>query len=75
MHEIAADYFALMGDAEQALDHIVAASRLPFTDLLWLDGCPPLALVRGDPRFAEARAMTAARCAELLGRVGEWPNP
>ncbi len=72
MHEIAADYFALMGDAEQTLGHIVAASRLPFTDLLWLDACSPLALVRGDSRFAEARAMTAARCAELWGRVGEW---
>jgi serine/threonine-protein kinase len=72
MHLIAADYFAVMGEGEQALGHIVATSRLPFTDLLWLDACPSLARVRNDPRFAEARALTAARCAELWGRVGEW---
>jgi hypothetical protein len=74
MHEIAADYFARIGDAGSALEHVEQTSRLPFTNLLWLDRSPPLALVRSDPRFAEARATTAARVAELWGSVGPWPN-
>jgi predicted Ser/Thr protein kinase len=74
LHEIAADYFARMGQAELAIEHIVKAAQLPFTNLLWMTTSPPLALVRADPRFAEARATTAARVAGLWGSVGPWPN-
>ncbi len=74
MHEMAADYFASMGDRELALEHIVATARVHSTSLLWMDASPPLAAVRGDPRFAEARAVIAARCANLWGAVGSWPN-
>ena len=74
MHEMAADYFASMGDRELALEHIVATARVHSTSLLWMDASPPLAAVRADPRFAEARAVIAARCADLWGAVGSWPN-
>jgi serine/threonine-protein kinase len=74
MHEIAADYYARMGEGELALSHVLSASHLPFTNLLWLDHSPPLDRVRADPRFAEARATTAARCADLWGAVGPWPD-
>ena len=74
MHEIAAEYFGLMNDAEHAIEHVVALARLPSTDLLWLDACAPLAIVRSDARFSEARAMVAARCANLWGSIGAWPN-
>jgi Flp pilus assembly protein TadD len=74
MNAIAADYYARMGAREDALAAIVAFARLPTTDLLWLDAGPPLAAVRGDPRFAEARAVVAARCADIWGSVGSWPH-
>ncbi len=74
MHQIAADYYARMNETERSLAHVVALARLPATDLLWFDACPPLARVRSDPRFSEARAMVAARCANLWGSVGPWPN-
>ncbi|HSQ65687.1 MAG TPA: protein kinase [Polyangiaceae bacterium] len=69
MHEKAAEYFALWDEREAALAHVEAAARLPFTDLLWMDRCPTLGSVRGDPRFAEARAVVAARVVDLWGTV------
>ncbi|HEX4516802.1 MAG TPA: protein kinase [Polyangiaceae bacterium] len=72
MHEVGADYYALMGAPEKALEQIEKLAQLPSTNLLWLDACPALASVRGDPRFAEARAMIAARVAQLWGSVGTW---
>ncbi len=65
MHEIAAEYFATMGEKELALEHVVEMQRLPQTDLLWMDRCPALGPLREDPRFAETRASVAARVAEL----------
>jgi len=74
MHEICADYYATMNEPEKALDQIDKLAKLPSTNLLWMDACPTLASVRGDPRFAEARAMIAARVAQLWGAVGAWPE-
>src|SRR6185312_4388024 len=74
MHEMAADFFASLGQREEAMAHVTALARGPSTSLLWLDASPPLASVRGDPRFSEARAIVAARCADLWGAVGSWPS-
>jgi len=74
MHEICADYYAVMGQADKALDQVERLAKLPSTNLLWMDACPTLAPVRDDPRFAEARAMVAARVAQLWGAVGTWPE-
>ncbi len=74
MHEIIADYYAILNQPEKALDHVEKLANLPSTNLLWMDACPTLAPVRDDPRFAEARAMVAARVAQLWGAVGTWPE-
>ncbi len=65
MNEVAAEYFAQMGQREHALRHIAELQRLPFTDLLWLDKCPALDALRDDPLFSETRAAVAVRVAEL----------
>ncbi len=65
MYEIAAEYFAAVGEAEHALHALEKAAELPLVDVAWLDRCPPLALVRDDPRFTRLRAVVAARAAEL----------
>ena len=67
MYEIAAEYFGAMGMREETLAALEEASELPFLDVLWLDRCPSLDGMRGDPRFARVRAVTAARAAELWG--------
>ena len=72
MHEICADYWGALNEPEKALDHIQRLAKLPSTNLLWMVACPTLVGVRGDPRFAEARAMIAARVAQLWGSVGSW---
>ena len=66
MHEVAAECLAASGMFEAAFRQISAAAQLPtFINLLWLDRCPTLAPMRDDPRFAEARALVAARVAAL----------
>jgi serine/threonine-protein kinase len=74
MHEVCADYYALLGEGEKSLVHIGELAKLPSTNVLWMDACPALASVRPDPRFAEARAMIAARAAQLWGALGTWPS-
>jgi tetratricopeptide (TPR) repeat protein len=65
MFAIAAEYWGLMQDSPRALDALEEAARLPTVDLLWMDKCDALASLRDDPRFAGARALVAARVAEL----------
>jgi serine/threonine-protein kinase len=65
MHQIAAEYFAEVGEKEDALRHIEDAVQLPYIDLLWLDRCPSLESLRADPRWSAARALVAARAAQI----------
>jgi hypothetical protein len=66
MARIGAGHFAWAGALEDALHMVeVAASQPGFIDLLWLDRAPFLAPLRESARFAVARAIVAARVAEL----------
>ncbi len=70
MYELAAEYFGLFaaGDEDaraRTLDAVERAAELPLLDVFWMDRCPTLDAVRGDPRFLRARATVAARAAEL----------
>jgi serine/threonine-protein kinase len=67
MGQIVTEYMALIGHREPALAALESSAALPSVDLLWVDRSPPLAPLRGDPRFAQARAIIAARAAELWG--------
>jgi serine/threonine protein kinase len=66
MYEIFAEYYADLGEGERAFHFLDQAMKLPFIDIAWLDHCPALASIRGEPRFAEIRAKTAVRIAQLL---------
>jgi serine/threonine-protein kinase len=63
--EIASEYFALMGKHEEAFEWLHQAESVPFMAVTWLDRCPALDALRGDPRFARVRALAAARAAEV----------
>jgi serine/threonine-protein kinase len=66
MHQIAAETYAIWEMNEDALEHIERGAALPqFIELLWLDRCPALDPLRSDPRWASARAMVAARAAQI----------
>jgi serine/threonine protein kinase/Tfp pilus assembly protein PilF len=65
MLQIASEYFASIGDVENALVRLERAVELPMVDLLWLDHCPSFEEIRKLPRFAKARAIVAARAAQL----------
>ncbi len=66
MFEIFTEYYADLGDRERAFQFLTEAMTLPFINIAWLDHCPALAGIRSEPRFAELRAQTAVRIAQLL---------
>jgi hypothetical protein len=65
MHQVCAEYYGLVGMRDEALAAVEAAAALPSVDLLWMDHCPTLEALRDDARFSHARAVIAARVAEL----------
>lgn len=67
MLSIATECNARAGRVEEAFASLALQAQLPFIDLMWMDLCPPLEVMRADPRFSEARATVAARAAELWG--------
>jgi serine/threonine-protein kinase len=66
MHQIAAEYYGTWGMKAEALDHVERGAALsPFIEVLWLDRCPALDVLRSDPRWASVRATVAARAAQI----------
>jgi serine/threonine-protein kinase len=59
--QVKAEALAWAGCDAAALDAMAAAVDEGLLDLPWLDRCPLLAPVRGEPRVAEMRARVAAR--------------
>ncbi len=64
--QIATEYFAAIGDREQALSFIRRFEPRTFWSLGWLDHCPALACVRDSTELAALRVSTAERVARLL---------
>ncbi|MBL8678983.1 MAG: protein kinase [Myxococcales bacterium] len=64
-YQVGAEVFAVTGRFDAALDAIEGAVSLPFIDVGWMDHCPALASIRGAGRFGQARAIVAARAANL----------
>lgn len=56
-------------DADEACEHLLRGTRLPFGDLRWLDACPALAGLRGRPEFIVSRAAVQARCDAAFGNA------
>jgi len=65
MLQIAAEFAAFVGDTTAAFARITSAIDLGLVDLVWLDHCPILASLRGDPRLASARSRLAAVTAPI----------
>jgi len=65
MGQILVELLAAAGDFDTALAELEVIAELPLVDVLWLDGCPLLAALRKEPRFAAVRAVVAARAASM----------
>jgi len=65
MLEAAAEYFAVMGKTDLALEWFERAESLPFVDVLWMDRCVCLDSLRNEPRFVRVRGLVAARAAAM----------
>ncbi len=64
-HQIATEAYLLCGDIELALGQLEAGAAHALIDLAWMDRCPLLSELRDSPRFAAARAIVAARVADM----------
>lgn len=65
-HQLSVEFYCAAEMRAEALDALASAVELPLIDILWLDRCPVLALLREDPSFARSRAIVAARAAEAF---------
>jgi serine/threonine-protein kinase len=63
-HQLATEFYCAAGRLDEAIDALMKAADLALIDVLWMDRCPVLGPIRDDPRFAQARALVAARGAE-----------
>jgi serine/threonine-protein kinase len=63
--QLAAEILAALGRRGDALALVEEACATGLYDAMWLAGCPLLAPLRGDPRFAAAAARVEARAAEV----------
>ena len=54
-----------LGHEDEALYAVERAVERQLVDLLWIDRCPSLDLLRPSPRLSRARATVAARVASL----------
>ncbi len=61
-----AEMAMLMDQREAALDTLTAVCRLGLLDVVWLDHCPMLTSLHGDPTFDAARAVVVDRASRLL---------
>jgi len=53
--QLAAEAAGMAGDADECLALLLRANACGLFDLPWLDGCPVLQPIRGEPRFAIIR--------------------
>jgi eukaryotic-like serine/threonine-protein kinase len=67
MYEISIEIWLLCGGVDEATRLLGELAQTPgYINLLWLDRCPLLGPLRDGAAFAQARAVTAARVAQLL---------
>jgi hypothetical protein len=66
MCQIVAEAAGAVGDRASCEAMIVHAVNAGLFDLHWLDACPPLALVRGEPLFQQLRARVVRRAEAIL---------
>ncbi len=67
MTQIDAEILAYLGDdIEPVISRVARIIDDGFLDIGWMDGCPMLDAVRGDPRFPPLRALVKQRADEIL---------
>ena len=67
--QLKAEITGYKGEADRCIESVIASDELGLTDLLWIDRCPALDLVRHDPRFVLARSHVAARAGAILAAL------
>lgn len=67
--QLRAEMLLMSGDREDALAAVEASVKDGLFDEAWIDRCPALAPLRGDPRFERARDEVHARAAVAVGAL------
>jgi tetratricopeptide (TPR) repeat protein len=64
--QIEAAIMAILADKERAIGALQRAAEDGLTDLFWLERCPALDVVRGEPRFSPIHEVVSRRAREIL---------
>jgi hypothetical protein len=67
--QISAEFSGWRGHHEVAMTSVERAVRAGLYDVCWMERCPPLAPVRGQPRFQELLAEVQERAAPLVAAL------
>lgn len=70
VHQLECEAFAGAGDHADALRALDAAVDVGLHDLTWLERCPALEPLRGDPRFDKALGVVSERAREVRTALG-----
>jgi hypothetical protein len=68
MMQVTAEMYAYKGHHERALAEVVRVSDGILIDVVWLESCPILAPLRGEPAFARALGKVRDRVAHMWSR-------
>jgi tetratricopeptide (TPR) repeat protein len=66
MAQLGTEIAATLGDTDRAFATLDECRSLGVVDVAWIERCPALDSVRGDPRFEEIRASIRARARRVL---------
>ena len=67
--QILCELACMAGELAQARIHLLAADSYMLTDWQWIEHCPVIAPLRGDPRFAAVRARVRVRADAIAGAI------
>ncbi len=65
--QILCEVWLLLGRPERAFAELTCTPEAGLIDIMWLDRCPLLTPLRGDPRFADLRLATLKRADSVVG--------
>ncbi len=71
--QLLAETAAAHGADEQAFSALDQSCDSGLVDLMWMDHCPLLARLQGDPRWADVRSRVAGQGTQIRALLGEPP--
>lgn len=70
-HQLSGEWYAFQGDYEQVIKSLTASVDNGLIDVVWMDLCPLLKPLHGDPRFVALRKVVESRAQKVRDAMTE----